>query len=76
MSPSTNRWLPAWLLAASLALALCLPALAGAHGKPSHGHFPATGPPRPSRTLPATLAMAIRDTPATAAITVAARKST
>ncbi|HEV7482257.1 MAG TPA: endonuclease/exonuclease/phosphatase family protein [Solirubrobacterales bacterium] len=40
MSPSTNRWLPAWLLAASLVLALALPALAGAHGGPSRGYAP------------------------------------
>jgi endonuclease/exonuclease/phosphatase family metal-dependent hydrolase len=38
LSPSTNRWLPAWLIAASLALALCLPAFAGAHGKSAPGH--------------------------------------
>jgi endonuclease/exonuclease/phosphatase family metal-dependent hydrolase len=45
LSPSTNRRLPAWLIAASLVLALCLPALAGAHGRahapkvhPAHGH--------------------------------------
>jgi hypothetical protein len=40
LSPSTNRWLPAWLLAASLVLALALPALAVAHGKSSEpaGH--------------------------------------
>jgi endonuclease/exonuclease/phosphatase family metal-dependent hydrolase len=40
MSPSTNRRLPAWLLAAGLILALCLPALAVAHGKPAHGRGP------------------------------------
>jgi hypothetical protein len=34
---STNRRLPVWLIAASLALALCLPALAGAHGRVAHG---------------------------------------
>jgi hypothetical protein len=32
LSPSTNRRLPAWLIAASLVLALCLPAFAGAQG--------------------------------------------
>lgn len=40
MSPSTNRRLPAWLIAASLVLALCLPALAGAHGKGQRGPAP------------------------------------
>jgi hypothetical protein len=40
LSPSTNRRLPAWLIAASLVLALCLPALAGAHGKGPQGHGP------------------------------------
>ena len=35
MSPSTNKRLPAWLTAASLVLALCLPAFAGAHGRAS-----------------------------------------
>jgi endonuclease/exonuclease/phosphatase family metal-dependent hydrolase len=40
MSPSTNRRLPALLIAASLVLALCLPALAGAHGKAPRGHAP------------------------------------
>ncbi len=44
MSPSTNRRLPAWLVAVSLVLALCLPALAGAHGKPSRGHAPHGNP--------------------------------
>jgi hypothetical protein len=45
LSPSTHRRLPAWLIAASLVLALCLPAFAGAHGKAqapkghsAHGH--------------------------------------
>ena len=37
MSPSTNRRLPAWLIAASLVLALCLPALAAAGGKSQRG---------------------------------------
>jgi hypothetical protein len=36
--------LPAWLLAASLVLALCLPALAGAHGKAPRGHAPHGNP--------------------------------
>jgi endonuclease/exonuclease/phosphatase family metal-dependent hydrolase len=40
LSPSTNRRLPAWLIAASLVLALCLPALAGAHGRGPQGHGP------------------------------------
>lgn len=40
MSPTTNRRLPAWLIAASLVLALCLPALAGAHGKGQRGPAP------------------------------------
>jgi endonuclease/exonuclease/phosphatase family metal-dependent hydrolase len=44
LSPSTNRRLPAWLIAASLVLALCLPAFAGAHGKPQRGHPPKVHP--------------------------------
>jgi hypothetical protein len=44
LSPSTNRRLPAWLIAASLVLALCLPALAGAHGKGPRGHAPKVHP--------------------------------
>jgi Endonuclease/Exonuclease/phosphatase family len=40
LSPNTNRRLPAWLIAAALVLALCLPALAGAHGKGPQGHGP------------------------------------
>ena len=56
MSPSTHRRLPAWLIAASLVLALCLPAFAGAHGKPQRGHAPkVTGHahrPRPRATAP------------------------
>jgi hypothetical protein len=50
LSPSTNRRLPVWLIAIGLVLALCLPALAAAHGKPAkgngspHGH-PAHGHP-------------------------------
>jgi endonuclease/exonuclease/phosphatase family metal-dependent hydrolase len=44
LSPSTNRRLPAWLIAASLVLALCLPAFAGAHGKASRGHAPHGNP--------------------------------
>ena len=37
MSFTTNRRLSAWLIAAGLVLALFLPALAGAHGKPAGG---------------------------------------
>jgi endonuclease/exonuclease/phosphatase family metal-dependent hydrolase len=54
LSPSTNRWLPALLIAASLVLALCLPAFAAAHGKSqrgpavkvhkAHGHRGHSGP--------------------------------
>ena len=44
MSPSTNRRLPALLIAASLVLALCLPALAGAHGKGQRGPAPKVHP--------------------------------
>jgi hypothetical protein len=46
LSPSTNRRLPAWLLAASLVLALCLPAFAGAHGKDHRGPAPKVHPAR------------------------------
>ena len=44
MSPSTNRRLPAWLIAASLVLALCLPALAAAGGKSQRGPAPKVHP--------------------------------
>jgi len=44
LSPSTNRRLPALLIAASLVLALCLPALAGAHGKGQRGPAPKVHP--------------------------------
>ncbi|MDX6594696.1 MAG: hypothetical protein QOI72_78 [Solirubrobacterales bacterium] len=40
MSPSTNRRLSVWFIAVSLVLALCLPVLAGAHGKPTRGNAP------------------------------------
>jgi endonuclease/exonuclease/phosphatase family metal-dependent hydrolase len=40
LSSSTNRRLPALLILAGLVLALCLPALAGAHGKPTRGNEP------------------------------------
>jgi hypothetical protein len=36
--------LPAWSIAASLVLALCLPAFAAAHGKASRGHAPKVHP--------------------------------
>jgi len=44
LSPNTNRRLPAWLIAASLVLALCLPAFAGAHGKAQRGPAPKSHP--------------------------------
>jgi endonuclease/exonuclease/phosphatase family metal-dependent hydrolase len=40
LSSSTNCRPPAWLILAGLVLALCLPALAGAQGKPTRGNAP------------------------------------
>ena len=87
MSPSTNRRLPAWLIAASLVLALCLPALAGAHGKSQRGPAPKVHKahghkshghghwPSGHVTATATRATAIQAM-ATPAITAAASRST